>query len=342
MHFRSEPRLGVKDKAALKRGQCNDLLVLLPRAGSVRTHLTLIPAPEEVLQVMTNATLAEARRPGKADFDFIYDQPDPRDYYTTLAHYDYQLPDRVQDTFGRLIEERAKRDRRAPNICDLACSYGINSALLKYRNMTFSDLARRYASPEIQRMGVDELVEADTAFFADRLKDEAPTVYGCDVAAHAVRYAERVGLLDQGWGVNLENQAPDADLQAALEKTDIVFVSAAIGYLTYRTINAVLSRIPHSRRPWFAAFSLRTAPIDPVAHALQNHNLELATLTGRTVRQRRFVDEHEQATAIAKVRERGYVVDGHETDGYWHAALYIGMPADEEPIRMMELLDIPE
>lgn len=290
--------------------------------------------------IMSSDNLAEnLKRPGKADFDHIYDQPDPRDYYTTLAHYDYQTPNHVQNTFGRLIDERTKRDRRPPNICDLACSYGINSAMLKYRDVTFDSLAQRYASDELQRMTAEEVIAADSAFFAQRLKDEAPVVYGCDVAKHAVHYGKRVGLLDKGWGVNLETDTPAPDLREALAQTDIIFVSAAIGYLTYRTINAVLRHIPHSRRPWFAAFALRTAPIDPVAHALRDHNLELATLTGRAVRQRRFVDEHEQAEAIARVRERGYVVDGHETDGYWHAGLYIGMPADEEPVGMMELLD---
>lgn len=289
---------------------------------------------------MSTDNLAEnLKRPGKADFGYIYDRPDPRDYYTTLARYDYQTPNHVQDTFGRLIDERAKRDRRPPNICDLACSYGINAALLKYRDVTFNQLAQRYASAELQRMTPEEVVAADRAYFQRRLQDDGPTFYGCDVAGHAVDYGKRVGLLDQGWGVNLETDTPAPDMREALAQTDIIFVSAAIGYLTYRTINAVLNLIPRSRHPWFAAFSLRTAPIDPVAHALRDHNLELATLTGRTVRQRRFVDEHEQAEAIRRVSERGYVVDGHETDGYWHAALYIGMPADEEPVRMMELLD---
>jgi hypothetical protein len=278
-------------------------------------------------------------RPGKADFSHIYDQPEPREYYKTLADYDYQLPNHVQSSFGKLIEERTQRDGRPPRIFDLACSYGINSALLRYRGVTFNRLAGRYGSPELQRMTTDELVEADRTYFSQRLKTDAPSIYGCDVAEHAVNYAQRVGLLERGWSINLESDTPDSELKDILAETDIVTVSAAIGYLTYLTIDAVLSHIPRERQPWFAAYSLRTAPIDPIAHALRDHGLEMATLTGRTVRQRRFVDKEEQAGAIRRVKQRGYVVDGHETDGYWHAALYVGVPAHGESLPMTELVE---
>lgn len=290
---------------------------------------------------MSSNTTTETlnKRPGKANFDHIYDQPDPRAYYTTLLDFDYQIPNHAQQVFGELIQERRERTERAPRVFDLACSYGINAALLRYDGVTFHELARRYGTPEMQRLTSEEVVERDREYFSARLLPDPAVVYGCDVAAKAVRYATQAGLQAGGWDVNLEAEDPDADLKEVLEQTDIVTVSAAIGYLTYRTVGTVLSCIPKQRRPWFAAFSLRTAPIDPVAHALRDHGLELATLTGRTVRQRRFADEREQADAIERVRQRGYVVDGHESDGYWHAQLYVGMPADEEPLRMMGLVE---
>lgn len=287
----------------------------------------------------TQTTKTTSKRPGKANFDHIYDQRDPRAYYTTLLECDYQIPNHAQHVFGELIQERRERTGQSPRVFDLACSYGINAALLRYDGVTFNDLARRYATSKLQRLTPEQLIELDREYFAARLLPDPAAVYGCDVATNAVHYATRVGLQANGWDVNLETDDPDADLKEVLEQTDIVTVSSAIGYLTYRTMDTVLACIPKERRPWFAAFSLRTAPIDPVAHALRDHGLELATLTGRTVRQRRFVDEREQADAIERIRQRGYVVDGHESDGYWHAQLYVGMPADEEPLRMMGLVE---
>jgi len=277
-------------------------------------------------------------RPGKANFNHIYDRETPRDYYVQLTEHDYQLPNHVQSAFGRLVEERARRDGRPPRIFDVACSYGVNAALLKY-DVTFAGLAERYRRDDLRHMSVDELIEADRAYFAERARPDAPRVYGCDVAGNAVRYGERTGLLDRGWGVNLEEEMPDEALRECLARVDVVTVSAAIGYLTRRTIERIFTHIPEERRPWFAAFSLRTAPIDDVAHALHDHGLELGTLTGRTVRQRRFVNHDEESSAIRRVSERGYVVDDHESDGYWHAALYIGMPQADAPLNMVHLLD---
>lgn len=285
-----------------------------------------------------NDTTHTTNRPGKATFDHIYNQPDPRAYYTTLREYDYQIPNHVQQVFGELIQERSERDGRPPRVFDLACSYGINAALLRY-SVTFQDLARRYSSRDLQRMIPEDILESDRVYFERRLLPDAPIFHGCDVATNAVRYGVGVGLLMGGWDANLEKEEPDTEMREALAQTDLVTVSSAIGYLTYRTISTVFADIPKERRPWFAAFSLRTAPIDPVAHALRDYGLELATLTGRTVRQRRFVDEEEQANAIESIQKRGYVVDGHETDGYWHAQLYVGMPVDEEPLRIMGLVD---
>lgn len=278
-------------------------------------------------------------RPGKVNFDHIYDQFEPREYYRTLAQYDYQIPKYVQRVFGSLIEERTQRDGRPQHVFDLACSYGINAALLNYEGITFEGLARRYASDEFQRMSVDEIIEADRTFFAGRKKPDAPAIYGCDVASNAIHYGEQAGLLAGGWDVNLEEESPSGDLCEILAGTDVVTVSAAIGYLTYRTIHEVFAQIPAERRPWFVCFALRTAPIEPVAQALHEYGIELVCLTGQTVRQRRFVNEEEKQTAIESVHQRGYVVDGHEMDGYWHASLYVGMPADEDPVSLSELLD---
>ncbi len=280
-----------------------------------------------------------ANRPGKANFDHVYDQHEPREYYRTLAQFDYRIPEYVQCVFGSLIEERMTRDGRPPRVFDLACSYGINSALLKYEGITFEELARRYETDDLQRMSVSEVIDADRAFFAERKKPDAPAIYGCDVATNAVRYAESVGLLEGGWDLNLEEESADADLREVLAETDLVTVSSAIGYLTYRTMHEVFSQIPAERRPWFVGFALRTAPIDPVAHALREYGLELATLQAVTVPQRQFVDASEKQAAIESVRQRGYVTDGHESNGYWHASLYVGMPPDEEPVSMGGLLD---
>ncbi len=280
------------------------------------------------------------RRPAKANFDYIYDRADPRGYFTELARYDYRIPDYVQTAFGGLLAERARRDGRPPRVFDIACSYGINSALIGYRGVSFWGLAQRYRCEQFQAMTCAEVEEAERGFFAERALHERPLFYGCDVAANAVRYGERVGLLERGFAIDLETHEPSRELIDTLAGVDVVTVSAAIGYISYRSIDAILRHIPGANRPWFAAFALRTAPMDEVGHNLRQHDLTLATLCGVAVPQRRFVGEQERRDAIARLRARGYVVTGLEAEGYCHAQFYLGMPTDDDPLRMAGLLEL--
>lgn len=78
--------------------------------------------------------------------------------------------------------------------------------------------------------------------------------------------------------------------------------------------------------------------MDEVGHNPRQHDLALATLCGVAVPQRRFFDEQERRAAIASLRARAYVVTGLEAEGYGHAQFYLGMPTDDDPIRMAVLL----
>ena len=75
----------------------------------------------------------------KANFDDIYDQPDPRAYFRTLAPLDYQIPQQARPVIER-VHAAAGADR---TILDVCCSYGINAALLRF-DLDIADLAARY------------------------------------------------------------------------------------------------------------------------------------------------------------------------------------------------------
>ena len=67
---------------------------------------------------------------GKAAFDDIYAQPDPRAYFGTLRKLDYRIPHLAKPHFERLIAQL--RDGAATvSVLDIGCSYGINAALLR-------------------------------------------------------------------------------------------------------------------------------------------------------------------------------------------------------------------
>ena len=99
----------------------------------------------------------------KANFDDIYDQPDPRAYFRTLAPLDYQIPQQARPVIER-VHAAAGADR---TILDVCCSYGINAALLRF-DVDIADLAARYTDAGLDDRPAAERVRADRSYFADR------------------------------------------------------------------------------------------------------------------------------------------------------------------------------
>lgn len=273
------------------------------------------------------------RQRGKRTFDDIYDEPDPRPFFRTLSRYDYGIPGEAQQLFSRLVDLRATRG--PVTVTDLCCSYGINAALLKH-DVTLDDLYDRYCSTDLDGLSSDQLAEADARFYAERRRSPSPRVVGLDTARNAVAYGVRTGLLDAGWADNLERDEPSPGLAADLADTGLVTVTGGVGYIGPRTFDAVLSRV-HAPTPWVAAFALRWVDFSPIEVVLAHHGLATERYGGRTFPQRRFADEAEQDYAVRTLTEMGIDPEGRETEGSYHADLYVARLKDEATERPLDV-----
>ncbi|MEU5213155.1 hypothetical protein [Streptomyces sp. NPDC020742] len=275
---------------------------------------------------------------GKADFEAIYNCPDPRRYFTTLQPLEYQIPHHGQAVFRAVAEtlQRRRGDRPPLNVVDLCCSYGVNAALLNHR-LSLADLYGRYTAARPETPTPHQLAEDDRTFFATRRHAEAFRVTGVDAAGHAVDYARSVGLLDHGFAENLELGEPSPALRGALAGTDLITVTGGVGYITARTFGRLLDCV--SSPPWVAAFVLREVSYRPVSALLARAGLVTEKLTTRTFRQRRFADGDERRSALEALAGRGLSITGKESDGFYHADLYLSRPAaDVAACPMAELL----
>ncbi|MEV0374961.1 hypothetical protein AB0I10_35195 [Streptomyces sp. NPDC050636] len=275
---------------------------------------------------------------GKADFEAIYNCPDPRRYFTTLHPLDYQIPHHGQAVFRAAAEalQRRRPDRTPLKVVDLCCSYGVNAALLNHR-LDLNDLYRRYAGDGPGAPQTEQLAHEDRTFFATRRRPEAARVIGLDAAKNAVDYAQTVGLLDHGFAENLELDEPSPGLRRALAGTDLITVTGGVGYITERTFAHLFDCM--STPPWVAAFVLREVSYQPVSALLARAGLVTEKLTTRTFRQRRFADGDERRAAFAALDARGLSTAGKESDGYYHAELYLSRPAaDVAALPLTELL----
>ncbi|WP_127782454.1 hypothetical protein [Rhodococcus sp. X156] len=278
---------------------------------------------------------------GKANFDHIYDEPDPREYFRTLARYDYEIPQQAEPVFRQLLAAREQApdadDVHPPWVLDLCCSYGINAALLCCE-VTLAELFARYTGAELADVSTDELAEADTAFYAERRRAAAPRVGGLDLAGNAVAYARRVGLLDDGWSENLEEQLPSPELNDHLGQVSLVTATGGVGYITARTFDSVVQPRPDGQLPWVAAFVLRTYSYAGVAELLSQRGLVTEVLAGCPFPQRRFASDAEREAALGAVVRNGHDPAGQEDGGRYYADLYLSRPPEDAARRSVEEL----
>lgn len=266
----------------------------------------------------------------KADFGAIYDQPDPRAYYTTLAEYDYQIPQYGAEVFDRLLRrvpvqrDRGGSDDASPTVLDVCCSYGIVTTLLN-TDLTMDELTAHYADAGTATVSDSELVAADRELRRVRRRPDPIRTIGIDIAKNAVEYAADVHALDAGVVENLENDDPSPRLAALLADVDLITTTGGVGYVTGKTFERLLRHAPPTVS--VAAFCLRTYDYAEVQAVLDTHGLVTERAEG-TVRQRRFANAEEREWALDAVRRHGFDPTGHEADGYYHAELFVSRPAD--------------
>ncbi|WKU43564.1 hypothetical protein Q3V23_05385 [Streptomyces sp. VNUA116] len=273
---------------------------------------------------------------GMTSFDKIYDQPDPRAYFTVLGPLEYQTPHHAQAVFRRMAETRRATAATEPlTVVDICCSYGINAALLNH-DVTMDELYTRYTSPQVAPLTTAELIEDDRAYFAARRRPGAARVVGIDVASQAVSYARAVGLLDEGFAENLETAEPSPELLRQTRRVRLITITGGTTFLSARTLKALTADTDEPA--WVASFVLRTASYAPISDALAAHGLHTEKYTALTFPQRHFSGPEEQAYAVAAVEAAGEDPRGKETEGYFHTTLYLSRPAEDAASQPLEEL----
>jgi len=270
----------------------------------------------------------------KQSFDDVYAQPDPRPYYDELGSLDYEVPEHGVKVFSRVLETM---DVESPTIVDLCCSYGVNAALLNH-DLTLDELYEHYTDDGLATVSSEALAEVDRSFFSQHHDDDHTRVVGLDVAAPAIEYATRVGLLDAGFAENLEVDEPSSALAAQIEDADLLTVTGGVGYITATTFERLLKCRHSGEPPWVAALCLRTVPYEPVAECLAGFGLVTEQIPDVTFPQRRFADADEREYALGELAELGIDPAGKEAEGRYHVSAYLSFP-ESERARVESLID---
>jgi hypothetical protein len=265
---------------------------------------------------------------GKADFEWTYNRLDPRSYFQVLGALDYAIPENAAPIFDRVLDSySAARGRKELTALDIGCSYGINSAVLKYGH-TMPGLREHYLSfePEVPAR---EVLRADGERFTPDNARRDLRIIGLDRAKSATSYGYFAGLLDGVIPDNLEACDPSTESVELLAGCDLVISTGAIGYVGERTFARIMGSQPAGELPWVASFVLRMFDFGPVGRTLEKHGYTTEKLAGRYFRQRRFESAAEQDHAEGLLRSRGLDPAGLESDGYYLAEFFLSRPKRE-------------
>ena len=267
----------------------------------------------------------------KANFDHVYDLPDPRGYFEALGALDYLAPEHGRRLFPTLLRE-LRAGGGPDGVLDLCCSYGVNAALLGH-HLTLEDLYAHYASPELADLPTEGLLEADRAFYAEHRNGGPSGIVGADSAANAVRYALGAGLMGAGFGENLERGEPSGDFRRGVGNVGLITVTGGVGYVWERTFDRVLRSVTEARpdgaAPWVATLPARLVDYGPLSDLFSGYGLVTEKLSARTFPQRRFADAAERDHALRELAKLGVDPAGKEEEGWYHADLYLSRPAGE-------------
>lgn len=276
---------------------------------------------------MTTSSPATLDKTGKIELKEIYNCPDPRKYFSTLGQLEYIIPQAAKPFFNKVFAcYRNAKDSPRLKIVDLGTSYGINAALLKY-GLDLQDLYQLYGSEKAQRLSHSELVERDRRLFRNANADPNLEIVGVDVADRAVAYAENVHVLDGSVAANLEEEKPDPSQQKKIADADIIISTGCIGYITGRTLTAILETCS-SKRPWMAHFVLRMFSFEPIREQLASRGYVTAKGT-QPLRQRRFASRAERERILDKLIGQGIDPTGYESEGWLYADLYVSRPVSD-------------
>ncbi|MEH6790092.1 hypothetical protein [Parasphingorhabdus sp.] len=262
----------------------------------------------------------------KANLDHIYDEPDPRNYFSELGKLDYAIPDLAKPIFEKLVSHLRSRRNDTVHVLDLGCSYGINAVLLKY-DLTMADLYDHWGN-EALRAATPEEVAAHDRQFLDNLEPPADIeVVGIDLASSATAFARDAGLLDHDIVVNLETDPLPPAAKEKLAPVDLVTSTGCVGYVTEKSFERLLPAVTQGQAPWMGNFVLRLFPFDPIAETLSEWGYVTEKLEGETFPQRLFHSAEERDQVVGQLCERGIDPTGLESEGSLLAEFYLSRPA---------------
>ncbi|MFB5610890.1 MAG: hypothetical protein ACE5R3_06395 [Nitrosopumilaceae archaeon] len=258
----------------------------------------------------------------KKDFSNIYTQDHPTPYLEEMKNLEYRIPDQTKPLYKHLAERILNYKKRPVKILDLGSSYGINSALLNHQ-LVMEELDDFFVTkdphPSIK----------STQNFFDELpnKDDNLEFYLVDTSSSALNFAEKAGLCENSFCVNLEKESGSSEFQQTIRDIDLFISTGCVGYIGCKSFARIFDNIyDKSPLPIFAFTVLRIFSMEDIERVFKENNFSLINTQIGPLKQRRFHDETEMNDTLDLLKNRNVDTKNLEETGYYFADFYVGGP----------------
>jgi len=269
----------------------------------------------------------------KADFDDVYTAETPHAYIASMAENGYEIGERARPFCCDAIKLLQEKNGITwpTQLLDVGCSYGIGSAFVKY-SCTFDELVAFFAS----RAPEDYITACEATRQWINITAPAFDVrcVGLDTSKPAIQFAMDAGLLDGGITCNFEsNETPSKEDLGWIRGCNMLMTTGAIGYVTEKTLDVVLSNLGKSHPSYFGPIAvmtiLRMFDTNPIKQCFEKHGLTFCKVPDVRLPQRNFADEEERLQILSVLHDRKIDTTKWEDKGKLFADLYVAAPKDE-------------
>ncbi len=261
-------------------------------------------------------------------FDDIYNLPDCRSYYRAMSHAGFRTAHYATTGFRTILTELKRlRGLNAVSVVDFASGYGIAAALMRH-DVSLDDVLGRYVDPWFDDAATEAVIAADKDWLSGfRRAGDTDTYCGVDIADQALAYGGATGIFDTFFADNLQDDPPSAGLKTVLNDCDLVVECGSVAHMLPRAFDRLLDAT--GRRPWVATSPIRGNDSAEAFDLLKRFDYRVEVYDAQPFRHRRFAEADEQARAIVNAQARGHDTDGYESEGYFHAQIYLARPEEE-------------
>lgn len=262
----------------------------------------------------------------KKDFTDIYTKKFPAPYLEQMRSLDYRIADQTKPLYEHLSQRMVNYAKKPINLLDLGSSYGINSALMSHE-LIMSELddffIEQHPNPSI----------SEVHDFFNGLPNKNPNLkfYLVDTSSQALEFAEKAGLCEESFCVNMEKEPLTTEFKRALGDIDFIISTGCIGYIGWKSFEKIFQSIQvHRAFPIFAFSLLRMFNLYEIDKVFKKNNFDLVRTKVGPLRQRRFYDEGEMKKTIDLLKDRGTDPHGLEDTGYYFADFYVAGPSNKK------------